>query len=34
MTPKEITAEINRFLELCSMRQLKLVLRVVKVLLK
>lgn len=34
MTTKEITAEITRLLERCNMRQLSLVLRIVRDILK
>ena len=34
MTPKEIQAEINRFLDQCKARQLSLFLRMVQVILK
>lgn len=34
MTPKEIQAEINRFLDRCNARQLSLVLRMLQVILK
>lgn len=34
MTTKETTAEINRFLEQCNERQLSLILRIVRSILK
>ena len=34
MTTKEITAEINRQLELCNLRQLDLVLHIIQAILK